>query len=286
MLKKFIILIAISLGLGFLSRNIGLNSQQATAISIFSASVFATLLFWDFRVAIAFIGIGILLITRTVDLENMVKFASLEVILFLVGMMVLVGLLKETGFFAWLITLILRARNLNAKKFVFLISVFSALLACCVDEVTSIIFMAAAILEICDYFEVEPTPFIIISVLATNIGSTGTVLGNPIGILIASKSGLTFEDFIIKAFPLAMACLAVTILIVAVWYRKSLMQLDVHIKEFGSNEMLIKLISVPLERGLKMSLLIFGLTLVFISLHHRLELLWHLEPNTILLTMP
>ncbi|MFH0739305.1 MAG: SLC13 family permease [Candidatus Omnitrophota bacterium] len=286
MLKKFAILIAISLGLGFLSRNIGLNLQQATAISIFSASVFATLLFWDFRVAIAFIGISILLITRTVDVENMIKFASLEVILFLVGMMVLVGLLKETGFFAWLITLILRVRNLNAKKFVFLISVFSALLACCVDEVTSIIFMAAAILEICDYFEVDPTPFIIISVLSTNIGSTGTVLGNPIGILIASKSGLTFEDFIIKAFPLAMACLAVAIFIVVIWYRKSIKQLDEHIKDFGSNDMLIKLISVPPEKGLKMSLLIFGLTLVFISLHHRLELLWHLEPNTILLTMP
>jgi Na+/H+ antiporter NhaD/arsenite permease-like protein len=286
MLKKFILLIVISLGLGFLSRNIGLNLQQATAISIFSASVFATLLFWDFRVAIAFIGISILLITRTVDVENMVKFASLEVILFLVGMMVLVGLLKETGFFAWLITLILRVRNLNAKKFVFLISVFSALLACCVDEVTSIIFMAAAILAICDYFEVEPTPFIIISVLSTNIGSTGTVLGNPIGILIASKSGLTFEDFIIKAFPLAIVCLAVTIALVTIWYRKSIKQLDEHIKEFGSNDMLIKLISVPPERGLKMSLLIFGLTLVFISLHHRLELLWHLEPNTILLTIP
>jgi len=59
-------------------------------------------------------------------------------------------------------------------------------LSCAVAEVTSIIFMVAAILEICDYFEVDPIPYIIISILATNIGSAGTVLGNPVGILIAT----------------------------------------------------------------------------------------------------
>jgi len=192
LIPKFIFLFSLITLVGFISQKIGLNVQQITAVSIFSASVFATLLFWDFRVAIAFLGIAILLITKTVDLENIVKFASLEVILFLVGMMVLVGLLREVGLFAWLVTLILRIRKPTAKKFVFAISILSALLSCCIDEVTSIIFMVAAILEICDYFEVEPTPYIIISVIATNIGSTGTVLGNPIGILIASKSGLTF----------------------------------------------------------------------------------------------
>jgi len=146
--------------------------------------------------------------------------------------------------------------------------------------------MVAAVLEICDYFEVDPVPYIIISVLATNIGSAATVLGNPIGILIASKAGLTFEDFIIKAFPLAMVCLLVSIGIVLVWYRRSIKVLDARIKELGANEMLIRLISVPPERELKIGLGIFGITLLFISLHHRLELAWGLEPNTILLTLP
>ena len=114
MLKKFIILIAISLGLGFFSQKIGLNPHQAIAISIFSASVLGTLFFWDFRLGFVFIGITVLLLTRTIDLENVIKFASLDVILFLVGMMVLVGLLKEAGFFAWIVELILRIRNMTA----------------------------------------------------------------------------------------------------------------------------------------------------------------------------
>jgi len=286
LILRFVFLSLLIILTGFIAKTIGLNIHQIIALSIFSASVFATLLFWDFRVAIAFLGIATLLITKTVDLENMVKFASLEVILFLVGMMVLVGLLKEGGFFAWLVTLILRIRNLTAKKFVFIISILSALLSCCVDEVTSIIFMAAAILEICDYFEVDPTPFIIISILSTNIGSTGTVLGNPIGILIASKSGLTFEDFILKAFPIMWVCLLSAIFLVIIWYRKEIKKLGEKIKNFGANEILIKLIRVPPERQLKIGLSIFGLTLLFIALHHRLELLWGLETNTLLLSIP
>lgn len=286
MFKKFVILIAVSLGLGLLCRHIGLNFHQATAISIFSASILGTLFFWDFRLSFAFLGVSVLLITRTINLENVIKSASLEVILFLVGMMVLVGLMKDAGFFAWLVSLILRIKNLTAHKFLISIAVISALMACVVDEVTSIIFIVAVVFEICDYFEVDPTPFLIISVFATNIGSSGTVLGNPIGILIAAKSGLTFEDFILRAFPIMLICLAVLIVIVKFWYKKPLRDLDNRIKELGANDILIKLITVPPERELKASLAIFGVTLFFISLHHRLEILWNLEPNTILLTMP
>jgi Na+/H+ antiporter NhaD/arsenite permease-like protein len=283
---KFAILFILTISCGFLATKIGMDQRQALSISIFMASVLGTLLFWDFRVAIAFLGIAILLMTKTVDLESMVKFASLEVILFLVGMMVLIGLLKESGFFAWIVSLILRIRNLTAKKFIIAISIISALLACAIDEVTSIIFMVAAVMEICDYFEVNPVPYIITSVLATNIGSAGTVLGNPIGILIATKAGLTFEDFLFHAFPLMIISLLVMIAIVLFFYRRQIKELDQKIKDLGANEILIRLISVPPERQLKVALGVFGVTLFFIALHHRLELLWNLEPNTVLLVIP
>lgn len=285
-LIKLVILISLACLLGFVSKAIGMNTHQSLSISIFSASILGTLFFWDFRLSFAFLGTSLLLVTKTIDLEHVVEFSSLEVILFLVGMMVLVALLKDSGFFAWIVSLILRIPRLTARKFVFSICIISALLAAAVAEVISIIFMVAAIFEICDYFEVDSTPFIIISVLATNIGSAATVLGNPIGILIASKSGLTFEDFIIKAFPLAMVCLLVTILIVMFWYRKTVNKLEESIKKLGANEILVKLISVPPEKNLKISLGIFGITLFFIALHHRFELFLGLVPNTVLLVIP
>ena len=263
-----------------------MNAHQALSIGIFSASILGTLFFWDFRLSFAFIGTSVLLITKTIDLEHVIEFSSLEVILFLVGMMVIIGLLKDCGVFAWIVSLILRIPRLSGRKFAFFVAVISALLACTIDEVTSIIFMVVAVLEICDYFEVDPVPFVIISVLATNIGSAATVLGNPIGILIASKSGLTFEDFILKAFPLAVVCLLATVSILLFWYRKQIKFMGEQIERLGANEMLVRLISVPAEKDLKISLWIFGVMLVFISLHHRMEIIWGLPANTVLLVVP
>ncbi|TAM35261.1 hypothetical protein EPN54_06260, partial [bacterium] len=286
LLFKLLSLFLLSLSLGISAHSWGMNTQQALSIGIFSASILGTLFFWDFRLSFAFIGTSILLMTKTIDLEHVIEFSSLEVILFLVGMMVIIGLLKDCGVFAWIVSLILRIPRLTGRKFAFFIAAISFILACAVSEVISIIFIVAAILEICDYFEADPVPFIILSVLTTNIGSAATVLGNPIGILIASKSGLTFEDFIVKAFPLAVACLLVTIFILLFWYRKQVKFLDQQMERLGANEILLRLISVPPEKELKISLGIFGFMLVFISLHHRMEIAWGLPANTVLLVVP
>ena len=286
MLKKFIILIAIALGLGFLMKAIGLSQHQAIAVSIFSASILGTLFFWDFRLSFAFMGTALLFVTKTIDISHFITYSSLEVIIFLVGMMVLVGLLKENGFFSLLTHSLLGIKHLTARRFVIILCAVSWLMAASVDEVTSIIFMIAATLEICDRLKVNPTPYVIISVLATNIGSAATVLGNPIGILIASKSGLTFEDFIAKALPLSAVCLIVTIAICLAWYRKSFKEMDDNIRHLKNNELTLMQKPYYIKKELRISLVIFVATLVLISLHHRLELFWDLEPNTILFVAP
>ncbi len=255
--SKLGILLLISISLWVFANKIGMNPRQALSIAVFSLSILGTLFFWDFRLSFAFIGTAVLLVTKTIDIEHLLIFSSLEVILFLVGMMIIMGRLKDSGVFAWIVSVILRIPRLTGKRFIFIVAVLSGIFAGAVDEVTSIIFMVSAVLEVCDYFEVNPTPFIITSVLCTNIGSAATVLGNPIGILIASKSGLTFEDFIVKAMPIAAVCLLVTSAMLVFWYRKPIALLDKNIKEFGANEILTKLISVPADRGLKINMSVF-----------------------------
>lgn len=265
---------------------LGLNHMQLLAVSVFSATVFGTLFFWEFRLAIAFLGISILLLTKTLDLESFIKFASLEVILFLASMMIILGWLKETGFFAWLIGLILRIKRLTGVKFIIVVSIFSALLSCVMDEVTSIIFMIAGILEICEFFEINPLPYVTISVMATNIGSSGTVLGNPIGILIATKAGLTFEDFLIHAFPIMILALLSLIALMSIWYKKEANRLTKRIQLMADNEIFMRLISVPPTKEIKKALTLFGVTVLLISLHHRIEIIFNLPENTVLLLVP
>ncbi len=283
MVRKLLVLIAIALGLGFLSAQLGLTAHQALAVSIFSASILGTLFFWDFRLSFALIGTSLLLVTGTIDIEHMVKYSSLEVILFLIGMMILVALLRENNFFGWITHKLLSSGNFTARKFVLILCAFSALMSALVSEAVSIIFVVAMIFEVCDHFEVDPVPFVIISVLATNIGSAATLLGNPIGILIAAKSGLSFEDFLAKALPLAVVCLLACFWLCLFWYRSVIREMDKRIK---SGHRKLPSHKAEFSIDLKISLVIFCLALLFISLHHRFELLLKLAPNTVLFAVP
>jgi len=284
---KYIFFLAICFVIFWFSKRLNFSLPQSISLTIFSASVLATLLFWESRVAIAFWGIAALLLTKTIDIEHLILFSSLEVILFLVGMMVIVGLLREVNFFNWILCRLVTLRRMTAIKLVVIIAISSALMACLVDEVTSIIFMVALIFALTDYFKINPVPLLIISVLATNVGSAGTVLGNPIGVLIATKAGLTFEDFIIHAFPIMLIALGAVIGIVLFWWKEPLRELDAKIKSLGnSREAITKLICVPMTKEIQKEFFIFFVTLLFMGLHHRLEYLFGLPTNTLLLSIP
>ncbi|MBU4377170.1 MAG: anion permease [Candidatus Omnitrophica bacterium] len=284
-LSKIFILISIVAIVAVTASAIGLDKKQATTLAIFSLSILGALLFWDFRVSFAFFGSSLLLLFRIMTFQEFILFSSMEIILFLIGMMVIVGFLREIGFFAWLLGKFILA-NMSGRRFFVTLMIGSALFACMLDEVTSIMFVIMLIFEISDYYEVNPVPLIIASVFATNIGSSGTVLGNPIGILIATKASLTFEDFITHAFPLTMLSLALIMFPLMFIFKKSIRELDEKIKESGGNEILAKLLNVPPERKIKIGMVIFGITMAALVFHHRFELLLGLEANTILLITP
>lgn len=285
-IPRIILLALIAAIVGTVANGIGFDKRQIVTLTVFSLSILGALLFWQFRVSFAFFGSSLLLLSRVITFEEFIAFSSMEIILFLIGMMVLVGFLKELGFFTWLLSKAVVMRNLTAGKFMIGLTLSSALLACILDEVTSIMFMTMLIFEFCDYYEVDPVPFVIASVFATNIGSSGTVIGNPIGLLIAAKAPLTFEDFIFNAFPIMLMSLVIVFGPLLLLFKKPLKELDRKIREFGPNDVLVKLLNIPVEKNLKKGFMIFGATLLLLATHHRWEVLLNLEPNTILLITP
>ena len=203
MVVRFAVMLAAAALVGFGGVASGvMTGTQSAACAVFISIIFGTLFFWGFRLAIAFLGLAVLIFSKSLDIPTFVASSSLEVILFLVGMMVIVGALRDLGFFTWIVQLIVSMPHLSGKKFIFVTAAASALLACAVDEVTSIIFIATLIFQVCDRLKLNPTPYILICVLATNIGSSGTMMGNPVGIFIGTKGQLTFGDFMVWAFPL------------------------------------------------------------------------------------
>ena len=273
--------LAIGIGLYFLLHDL----KQTLAGTIFIALVIGTLMFWRFRVAIAFIGIVLLLLTGTIDLHNTIEFMSLDVILFLVGMMVIVGLLRRSGFFRWLLAKGLRLSRFEPNLLMIIILAMAAIMAAMVDEVTSILFITALVLDLCDFYEINPVKYIIAVVLATNIGSSWTVLGNPIGILIALRSGLTFENFLQSALPVGVVSLICLMLILLIWQRGDLRLLKAKVRGASAEEragFLDELSTVENKGLFTGSAIIFIGVIIFLALHHRLELMLNLEHNTLL----
>jgi len=245
----------------------------------------ATLLFWNFRLAIAFVGIGILMGTNVLDLPTFIQECKLDVILFLVGMMVTVGVLKELGLFTWIIQMVIQMPHMTGRIFVAIIVTLGALMACVVDEVTSIVFVATLIFQVCDTLKIRPMPFIIIAVLGTNVGSSGTMLGNPVGILIGQNADppLSFIDFITWSFPIMLLTLLVSLGVLIYWFRADIQLLSERLHARREMKLgLGPLVQVPYRRGLAILMGMIG----FIGLHHQLERTLGLAPNTILIVAP
>lgn len=284
--RKLFFLSLISILIGAFSLKAGFSFQQAIAAGVFFMSIAGVLVFWEFRLSFVFFGTAILLMTRVIDLENLIKLASLDVILFLIGMMILVGMLKEAGFFLWIINKLLTVKNLTGQKLFILIMIISAILSGLMDEASSIIIMTKVIIELSDFLEVDIIPLLISSILATNIGSSGTVLGNPIGVLIASKGNLTFEDFLTQALPITVLALVIVIFILIWWQRNYIKTLDKKVALLRENKFFLSLISIPPDRRTKVGMFMFGATIIFIALHRRLEILLALKENTLLFIIP
>ncbi|HOP64836.1 MAG TPA: SLC13 family permease [Spirochaetota bacterium] len=283
--RAIAIFCAAHISLGFLLFNILGNIQQTAAATIFISLVTGTLLFWRFRVAIAFIGIVILMITGTIDLEHTVKFMSLDVILFLIGMMVIVGLLRRSGFFRWLLAKGLEISRFRPHLLLVIIILLSATMAALVDEVTSILFTTALVLDFSDFFEVKAVRLTMVVVIATNIGSSWTVLGNPIGILIALRSGLTFGDFLMNSLPVGLLSLAAIIILALWWMKRDLRYFRMRIEKTSGEEkenFIRTLKTVKDKKCFAGSTAIFLFVIISLAMHNRLEIALGLQHNTLL----
>jgi len=278
------IMVGISILIGIISSYSGLGgNKQVLAISIFTLIISATLVFWNFRLAIAFIGMAIILAGNVITLEEFINSAELDIILFIVGMMIMVGVLKDLGLFSWIIQSIIKMKRMTGYLFIVINVFMSAIMSCLVGEVTSIVFMLALIFQVCDTLKVSPTPHVFISVIATNIGSSGTMLGNPVGILIGTKAGFTFIDFMITAFPIMLISLAGALAVIIIWYKKEIRLFTERLE--ARRKMLIglgPLIQIPYKKGL----FILIAAVALIAIHHIIELRLGVAKNTLLIVAP
>src|SRR5258706_7583191 len=218
---KFFGLLAGTILLLLLLRTTGtlvFDARQITSIGIFSMFIYGTLLFGDSRLALAFGGIALLMICNLLSVERFTQSASLDVLVFLIGTFLVIGYLEESRFFEHVVSGIVGAVGPRPQRLLLILMIIASIASALVGEVTAILFMAGAMLHLTNRYRLNPVPFVIMLVFACNTGSAMSSVGNPIGVLIALKTGLSFMDFLKWAAPVALVVDVATYFLCRWWF--------------------------------------------------------------------
>ncbi len=177
------------------------------------------------RTAAALGGAGVMLVISATD--DKASFYSehtgidWNVIFLLLGMMAIVGVLRQTGLFEYLaIWSVKRARGKPFRVMAMLV-VITAVASALLDNVTTVLLIAPVTLLVCERLGLASAPFLIAEVMASNIGGTATLVGDPPNIIIASRAGLTFNDFLVHLAPVAAVLTVVLLLLCRIMFRKA-----------------------------------------------------------------
>lgn len=162
---------------------------------------------------------SLVVVLGIVGQEEAFEAIDLNVIFLLAGMMIMAGILRRTGFFQWVAIRAVKVSGGEPYRLLVVLSVVCALLSAFLDNVTTVVLIAPVTIYISTVLRVSPLPFLISEILASNIGGTATLIGDPPNILIGSAAGLGFDAFLFNLGPAALlaflAFLALTRLLFA-----------------------------------------------------------------------
>jgi len=267
----------------------GSTADQMVSVLVFAATVAGTLLYWRFRLAFAIGGVGVLLLLGILSLNLMIDYMSVDVVVFLVSMMIIVESVEHTGLFRYLTCQLVKRTGCRPRRLVVGFMALGALAAALIDEVTAILLLGVMILDLCETWRINAKPYLISTVFAINIGSAATVLGNPIGVLIAFKALLSFEDFLRWATPVSALALAAAMPLVFYLFRGELREDEAKMRSAlkDGDPFVVNGGFPSQDRGkLKHVTAVFIGVLLLVALHHRLELSLELPKNVLLLAIP
>jgi Na+/H+ antiporter NhaD/arsenite permease-like protein len=144
-----------------------------------------------------------------------------NVIFLLFGMMIIVGVLRQTGVFEYIAIWAAKRANGSPLRIMILLVLVTAFASALLDNVTTVLLIAPVTLLVCERLEINPVPFLIAEVLASNIGGASTLVGDPPNIIIASRAGLTFNDFLVHMTPIVLIVMVAFIALVPLIFRGS-----------------------------------------------------------------
>jgi Na+/H+ antiporter NhaD/arsenite permease-like protein len=228
------------------------------------------------RAIVALVGAGLMILIGVLDQEEAIHGIDFNTIGLLTGMMILVSISRRSGMFQYLAVWSAKAAKAHPAGILFILQITTAVLSAFLDNVTTVLLIVPVTLAICGTLKVPAYPYLFAEILASNIGGTATLIGDPPNILIGSQVGLAFNDFVYHLTPVILIVMAVQAAIIHVlWGRDLKASHDAEARVMAMNPA----DSIEDWRLLKQALAILTLVMVTFVLARPL----HLEPATIAL---
>ena len=232
------------------------------------------------KTIVALMGAGIILACRVLTQSE--AFYSEEfgvdwnVIILLISMMIIINVMKPTGLFEYIGIKSAKAAKGSPYRVMAIFAFVTAFVSAFLDNVTTVLLITPIIIFICEKLEVDAIPYLVVEALASNIGGTATLIGDPPNIMIASKANFTFNDFVVHLTPVIAIILAVFILMLKLVFRKHLQTTP------EARERIMNLEETGVIKDRKtmvISLVVLCLVIAGFVMHASL----HLEPATVAL---
>jgi Na+/H+ antiporter NhaD/arsenite permease-like protein len=228
------------------------------------------------RSIVALIGGTVMILSGVIDQDRAIAGEDFNTLALLTGMMLLVAQARRSGMFQSLAVWSAKAAHGRPWAILVMLSLVTAVVSALLDNVTTVLLIAPVTLAITSELKVPPYPFLFTEILASNIGGTATLIGDPPNILIGSATGLTFNDFAVNLTPVVVVILAAQVLINhLVWGRRMQVgeQARARVMAMSPAEAIVD------RRLLWQSIGVLALVvLAFVLAHHI-----HLQPGTIAL---
>ena len=173
------------------------------------------------RSVVTLVGASVMVVLGVMTQEEAIRGIDWNTIGLLAGMMILVSISRRSGMFQYMAIWSAKAARAHPAGILFLLQVTTAVVSAFLDNVTTVLLIVPVTLAITKELEVPPYPFLVGEIIASNIGGTATLIGDPPNIMIGSQAGLAFDDFVIHLTPVIVVVLiAQTIMTHLLWGRE------------------------------------------------------------------
>ncbi|MDY6038780.1 MAG: ArsB/NhaD family transporter [Eubacterium sp.] len=174
------------------------------------------------RTAAAIAGATLLLLAGVFSFDEAIKYVDFNTIGVLVGMMIFVAVVKQSGMFEYIAIKAAKQVKADPWKMMIVFVLITAVLSSCLDNVTTVLLVGPMTIAIARMLEVNPVPYLLMQILASNVGGTATLIGDPPNIMIGNAAGLSFLDFLKNTGVAVIFVIIAQILMMKLLYKRSI----------------------------------------------------------------